>query len=47
MRGMKVPKNLNRLPLLGVVELVLPRELKKIKLQKMRSNTGLFVFPRL
>ena len=30
MRGMKVPQNLNRLPLLGVVELVLPIELKKI-----------------
>ena len=46
-RRMKVPQNLNRLPLLGVVELVLPIELKKITLQKMWSNTGLFVSPRL
>ena len=29
MRGMKVPQNLNRLPVLGVVELVLPIALKK------------------
>ena len=29
MRGMKVPQNLNRLPLLGVVELVLPITSKK------------------
>ena len=28
-RGMKVPQNLNRLTLLGVVELVLPIALKK------------------